>query len=275
MVSNSNRARIFADVVSVDAWHRSFDSECAVADLHADVIFQEARVGGEAASPVRFRLRLRRAEVVIVIPETETSLRVLKDSVARDALDTEVTSRTRVARKTAMSGEAGGSLSAAPSEIKGSLKAGANAGIEETRTEETETESTQKLIVATQSKTIDGHYRWQLSPTQGEHLHGRGWDAATEPRLKVEDRRSDRTKGISPTIHVEVRCKREDLIIEDLHVKDEARWKKYIGRPGFEKRMAAAESYIRSRLSEEGLEFGELNEDFADITIASVICDPT
>lgn len=66
-----NRKRAFADVVSIDAWHDSFSEAYASVDLHADVVFGTARVGGECDSPIRFRLSVKRAEVVIVIPNTE------------------------------------------------------------------------------------------------------------------------------------------------------------------------------------------------------------
>ena len=43
----------------------------STADLHADVVFGVARVGGEADSPVRFRLSIKRAGIIVLIPESE------------------------------------------------------------------------------------------------------------------------------------------------------------------------------------------------------------
>src|SRR5205823_1663756 len=84
MVTNSsNRRRAFAEIVSLDAWHEPFSEASSKVDLHADVVFETARVGGEDDSPVRFRLSMRRAEVVIVIPEWEP-VGVDKASVSRD-----------------------------------------------------------------------------------------------------------------------------------------------------------------------------------------------
>ena len=34
-----NRLKVFADVVSIDAWHDKFTSNKTVVDLHADVVF--------------------------------------------------------------------------------------------------------------------------------------------------------------------------------------------------------------------------------------------
>src|SRR5882724_12023929 len=84
MTKNQNTPRrAFAEVVTVDAWHQSFGETLKV-DLHADVVFGIARVGGESESPVRFRLKVRRAEVILVIPESEP-VSVDKSSVSRDS----------------------------------------------------------------------------------------------------------------------------------------------------------------------------------------------
>jgi hypothetical protein len=80
----NNQKRAFADVVSIDAWHRPFDKKHPTVDLHAHVVFDTARVGGEPESPIRFRLSLRQAEVILVIPENEPVF-VDRKSVARDA----------------------------------------------------------------------------------------------------------------------------------------------------------------------------------------------
>jgi hypothetical protein len=66
-----NRKRAFADVVTIDAWHDSFSGDHAKVDLHVDVAFGTARVGGEMEAPVRFRLSAKRAEVIVIIPESE------------------------------------------------------------------------------------------------------------------------------------------------------------------------------------------------------------
>jgi hypothetical protein len=78
-----NRRRAFADVVSIDAWHAAFGAKRPRVDLHADVVFGTARVGGEVESPVRFRLSVKRAEVVVIIPDSEP-VSVDPKSVARE-----------------------------------------------------------------------------------------------------------------------------------------------------------------------------------------------
>ncbi|MEM9781425.1 MAG: hypothetical protein AAF899_03015 [Pseudomonadota bacterium] len=270
---NSNRARIFADVVSVDAWHSSFGADCALADLHADVVFQTARVGGESASPVRFRLALRRAEVVVVIPETETSVRVQPDSVARDATVAEIRETTTIERRLDSAAEAGGQLSIKPDGLTAGFDLGASGATASSAVSTRESSRQVKLVMVTQSKTPEGLYRWTMESGDGPHLEGRGWDAAASPRLKLRDLRQDRSRGIPPTIQVEVRCKREDMMITDLEVKDSDAWERLKRLAGFDKRLAAAECYIRSRLAEEGLSFGDLSDPYGDVTLANVIAD--
>src|SRR2546423_71274 len=93
-----NRRRAFADVVSIDAWHPPFSDQVSRVDLHADVVFGTARIGGENESAVRFRLSVKRAEIVVVVPDSEP-VGVDRSSVSRDAPEfegrlTEIVERT-------------------------------------------------------------------------------------------------------------------------------------------------------------------------------------
>lgn len=77
-----NRKRALADVVTIEPWHDDFGKPRV--NLHADVVFGTARLGGEAESPVRFRLSVKRAEVTVIVPESEP-VSVDKLSVSRDS----------------------------------------------------------------------------------------------------------------------------------------------------------------------------------------------
>ena len=129
------------------------------------------------------------------------------------------------------------------------------------------------FMIVTSSKTDEGHYRWIIKPTASQVLEGRPWDATKQPRLKIIDKRRDRSKGIPPTVRVEVRCRREDLLIDDLQIKDQGLWEKAKGRIGFKNKMAAAISYIRDRLTEEGLEVENIEDIFGNVTLASVTAE--
>jgi hypothetical protein len=151
----------------------------------------------------------------------------------------------------------------------------ANASVDATyaKTESVELDETVTLMSVTQSKTADGHYRWMIEPRLGSVLKGRPWNSE-EPRAKLVDKRT-RVQGIEPTVRVEVRCKREDLVIEDLALKDASLWEETKNRIGFRNRLAVAESYIRDRLIEEGLEVENIHDPFGNIIMASVIADST
>jgi hypothetical protein len=266
--NTANRKRAFADVVSIDAWHDRFDSKRSRVDLHADVVFGTARVGGEVDSPIRFRLSVKRAEVVIVLPETEP-VSVNPKSVARDLKEPQGRLTEIVEQKAETNAKANLTAAITPSKLNASLSA--ESGIKKaiSRSKKLKVSSTIRFMTVTTSKTEEGYYRWLVRPSTAAVLDGSPWDAVKEPRLKLIDRRKDRSKSIPPTVRVEVRCRREDLVIEDLEVKDAGIWDMAKRRLGFKNRMAAAISYIRDRLSEEGLEVNNIEDVFGQVTLGS------
>jgi hypothetical protein len=267
-----NRKRAFADVVTIEAWHDRFSERKSRVDLHADVVFGTARVGGEQESPVRFRLSVKRAEVVVIVPETEP-VSVDKKSVSRDSPEFEGHMTETIERKMKASRKAKISASVSPKKLHGSLGAEAGGETGLTSSKKLSVPATVRLMLVTQSQTDDGQYRWLVEPSTKPSLDGRPWDSIKRPRLRLIDKRKDRNKGIPPSVRVEVRCRREDLLIEDLMVKDETVWQALKAKAGFRNRMAAAESYIRDRLSEEGLEVKDISDIFCQVTLASTTAD--
>jgi hypothetical protein len=267
----SNIARqAFAEVVSIEAWHEKFTEERAVVDLHANVVFGEAPVGGEEASPVRFRLSLRRAELVVVIPKTEP-LSVDPNSVSRDSPSSEArtTKTTEKTRATSVEGKLTGSASAAAGNLSIQSEIAGEASVK--THEKTEVNQTTGPISVKQSRTPEGFYRWELTAQTEFRLEGRGWDPIKEPRLKLIDgRKRPLKKSVSPIVRLDVKCRREDLIITDLHIKDEALHEKLIRRIFPRNKEAAAEAYIRNQLISEGLAVGNLGELFTQITLSRV-----
>jgi hypothetical protein len=267
-----NRRRAFADVVSIDAWHEPFESGGAFVDLHADVVFGTARVGGETESPIRFRLSVKRADVVVIIPPSEP-VKVDRKSVLRSAPEVQghLTETLEHTAEAHAKGQINGSIDGKG--ISGGASADLGASTNISSTKRLEISAVVEFMKITQSKTADDQYRWTVEARRTRTLEGRPWDGVKEPRLKLIDQRKDRTKGIPPTVRVEVRCRREDLIIEDLEVKDETAWQAFKGRAGFTNRLAAAESYIRDRLSEEGFEVGNITDIFSQLTLGSVTAE--
>lgn len=74
MPRNSNQSRAFADLVSIDAWHDQFGDGVQSVSLHADVTFGRAPFGAESESNVTFRLSVKEAELVLVVPSTEPAI---------------------------------------------------------------------------------------------------------------------------------------------------------------------------------------------------------
>jgi len=270
--NSDNRKRAFADVVTIEAWHDEFDDGHPKADLHTDVVFGTARVGGEPESPVRFRLSVKRAEVVVIIPELEP-VSVDRTSVSRDSpeLEGRLTKVVEQTNQAHAKGVLSASITRAGLGGGASAEAGAEASI--SASEKLEVSATVQFVIVTQSKTAEGHYRWSIEPRATKVLKGRPWDAVKQPRLKLIDKRRDRSTGIPPTVRVEVRCRREDLHIGQLEIKDENLWETVKRRAGFHNRMAAAESYIRDRLLEEGLDVRNIGDIFGELTLGSTIAE--
>ena len=239
----NNRQRALAEVVSLEAWHDEFSATALKAALHVDVVFETGRIGGEEDSPVRFRLNIKQADVVVVVPESEP-IGVDKNSVSRDAPQV-----------------LGGIAAAIELAPDGSV-------------ELTNAASELRMINVTQSTTPDGEYRWSLRPCQGNVLHGRPWDPIESPHLRLIDRRKDRSKGIPPAVRVEIRCRREDLTISDIDIKNASILEKAKSKIGYTNRLAAAEAYIRDRLAKEGLEVKNFKDSFGEIHLASTLADP-
>ena len=266
--NSANRKKAFAELVSVEVWHDTFGSDVPSADLHVDVVFGTARVGGEVESPVRCRLSLKRADVVVVIPHSEP-LSIDKASVSRDAPQFE--GRIVKTRENSAAAKAGASafFGASNKGVNVALDATAEGQSSMTYSNKVEIAAVIKLMDVTQSKTPDGSYRWTIKPMSAGILEGRPWNAHENPRLRVVDNRKDRTKGIPPTLRIEVRCLREDLVIEELKMKNETIWRRLVSKNKRRNNVVAAECYIRDQMSKEGLEVVNIHDLFGELTLAT------
>jgi len=275
MNQDRNRLRAFADVVGVDAWHKSFKPGYQEVDLKVDVTFKEGRIGGEPESPVQFRLSLRRATLVVVIPENEPA-EVLRDSIRRDdhgdVIEWELTSTQAVHKSAGVAAQGAASLNVfqggAQAEIIGQL--GAKFASDQTQTEKS---SGRKRGMKSRFvfDNVEQCYTWVIDCESTEFLDGRAWDASSMPLMTLRDKREDLTRGIPPNIRVAVKCLREDLIISDISVKAGVSiTDRLTGNEGKIK-IRAAEAYIRTKLCEVGLNVGEISNDFAKIVLLDVM----
>ncbi|KPD12821.1 hypothetical protein [Phaeobacter sp. 11ANDIMAR09] len=262
----SNLSKSLSEIVSVESWYTRFSEENRESDFFMHVRFQEAVFGGEPEQSVRFRLRLRKADVVVSVEEP---LKIPKSSVRRDRLNVEATyEQERTEEKGAdICGEVSGEVS--PLGAKGNLRLTANAAQKVGET----TKSTRKLrasgTLVEHSVDLDGNNRWSFSPVGGEHLLGQAFDR-TDPLMKVKH--VEPMKKISPVVKVQVKCLREDIDILDLEPKTVS--KRLLRRGvGEAVKLRLAEAIIKDTLASEGLEFEGVAEKFASITVADVISE--
>jgi hypothetical protein len=265
-----NRKRALTDVVTVDAWHDIFNGKIKQAALHAHVHFGQARIGDEPNLKISFRLGIRQAEVILVVPETE-GLMVDKSSVARRPTKAkfEAVISNRTTKSKAWISKVGGVLG---------LKPKASASAARTGTLKTESERRAKTtlsapMLVSQSQTAEGHYRWQIVSAADDCLVGQPWDAEKEPRLTLVDQNAGKDRSIEPAVRIEVRCLREDLLISDIKVTDASFMDRIKGSYGHRNNEIAAECFIRDELIRNGLGVGDIHNRFASITIAAVIAE--
>lgn len=267
-----NSRRILANVVSIDAWHDEFNQDIDKVDLHVDVVFDEARVGGEVESPVEFRLRIKRAELVVVVPETEP-ISVDRHSVSRDGTAVEMKRSQTIKKGKAGNASAKLDVNMGARGLSGSVKGKVEADAHITSDEKIELNETVMSIRATQLKTDDRHYCWKMEPVSKEALSGRPWNAIEQPRMKLVDLRKGGSSNIEPCVQIEIRCLKEDLDIYDIKLKDEKQNSRFLRGTGRKLKEAAAVAYIRDCLVSEGLEVGNLDSNFGNLTIASVVAN--
>lgn len=270
---DQNRKRGLSDVAAVEAWHADFESGCRTAALYIDVVFQTGRLGGNPKDRVRFKLGLKRAEIIVVIPKGEPA-RVDVRSVVRDSPtgSGEVIQKTSSARRTALGGHLGANLGIRP-KLAGSMGLeAATSGEREQNVQITETISHIKVV---HMKNDDQMHRWLVKPTISATLDGRPWDSKNA-RLELVDTRHLPTRAMAASIRVDIQCMIEDLEITDISLKDQNLWRNMVEGPNHRNKIAAAEAYIRNRLYRDGLIKEELlgeADKYARITIASTIAE--
>lgn len=263
----SNAGRALRQVISVDGWIAGFDDD-DTATVHADVVFREGKFGADDTDRVRFRLGLKRAEIVLFAPETEP-LRIIRASVSRSPMQEGLTQHVTHEVSGEARGKAGVSLKAA-------LGAGADFSLEgdARRSITKRRELTEKVIghLEQHFTTIDGHPAWEVCAIGQGHLTGVPWDAAEAPRLKVKRLAERNADGDKPTVRLEVRCLREDIEIYDLELKEPGKQKWFSRRANRDVNLAAAEQVIKEELLSAGfLRVSDMSEKHGELMIADLI----
>ena len=265
-----NRLRAFAEVVSIDAWHEGFESGKGKADLHADVVFGTGRLGGEPQSQVRFRLRVKRAELILIVPKTEP-INISRRSINRFGSAMSMKRSIPQTRKKKGSAAGGGKFEVSQSGVSASASLTAGA-VFEGKLEERLEGSQQVLAIRVTHRfsNADGCDHWAFEPTFGSILEGRAWVPGETPLATARDTRNDVGRSIPPVVRFEVRCLLEDLEIADIQLKNGSIFPA-IGAA--KNRLKAAEAYIRNKLVEAGLEVHGVSDPFDQIVLGSVVAN--
>lgn len=222
-------------------------------------------------SPVRFRLSLKYAQIVVLIGES-SSLEVDSGSVSRNRPATGI---VETHEKTTSGYGAGATLGVSPKGILGRIGLSGLKG--RFRNKKSKFKENTANIAATHAKSADGHHCWRLTPARHRTLYGPVWDSKKEPRLAVIDNRTkkqrqrDSDRELYPEAIIEVRCKREDIVIEDIKLKNNAADVEWRSRAGSAERLAAAEGYIKECLRNENLDAGDMSEIFSDIVLFNIV----
>jgi hypothetical protein len=260
MNQGQNLAKIFSEVVSIDAWHSHFDENDDTATVHVDLTFLEGQLGSEADSQIRFNLALKRAELVFIIPKTEP-LQVLQSSVDREP-PIEGVARWIREHESEIQGAARSAVSASR-QPKFDVSAEASASGKSKVSTASEITVPISNFKMSQSMDSEGNYRWEITSEAGNKLNGKVWNPVVKPRLKIKQTTKS---NISPTCRVMVRCRREDFEITNIQPKSGAK----IGSKFLFNKKAAAAAFIRNKLSELGLNNDNFDEEYMQICIAEV-----
>ncbi|WP_027681702.1 hypothetical protein [Rhizobium leguminosarum] len=265
-----NRIRIFSELVSVDAWYPQFTASKSKVSLHADITFHTAHLGGEHDSPVNFTLDLRRAELRVIVPETEP-IGFERASVARFDEGATATRKTKSTFKSKARLDAALGLAVGRNRLtSGAASMSAGVGKDVQRTEEITAIEKLKKIVVTHSVDAEGNNRWHFKPAIVETLEGKPWTARNLKLMKLVDQRQAVDSRFEPTVRLELSCLREDLRIGEIRLRDQGLFAAAMSKVGGERRMQAAAAYIRNRIAEEGLPSPHMDNDHAQIILAEL-----
>lgn len=258
----NNYSRIFESVVAVDAWRTSFDAGTGRSAVHVDVSFLRAKLGDEPSSPIRFELVLKRAEVRFIIPSNEP-IKVVRSSVKRE---TPIVKKIETLSEKTVSAEAKARLAANLNSAPDlNVAVGGTNKIEhkESVTHEREVAS----ATWAQIRKSDGSYCWEFAPQHAKHLLGKVWDAVSEPILHIEEITKSK---LAPACRVEITCRREDLSIPAITVKDGSSSFTNLVDRLLGPKLAAIEAYIKNALTSRDLDIKNFEDPYGTILLADV-----
>jgi len=266
----NNRARVFGELLALDAWHEPFPVDGKSSAVHVELSFHEGRIGGRSSDfPFTFTLNLKRATLTVRL---EPPLEIERNTVARSVPDSEIElTRIRVAKDAALAA-LHGSARLNPVALAAALSVSAKKTTEVSAEEALRVVQTLPETLVSPRPGGTREYSWELEPTYRESLRGQPWNPVEVPRLRV--RIGGDLPTLAPTIKAEITCNLCDLDIRDIQLKRGDIGSKVKRIVFNEINEAAAIQHLKLVLRDAQLEPGTLDNRFSNILLASVLAIP-
>lgn len=263
-MGNENRIRVLAEALSIDAWHKPFRTDGGTSSAHVELSFHRGRLGGARRDwPFTFSISLKRALLTV---QVEEPLQIDRSSINRPKiLSAAERSHTVTVRENVKA-----NLGAGISLGKGAtFTAAAGAGAERSDAREEKVKQELPLIIANPRPRGPSAYSWELVPGQSAFLLGQPWDPENEPRFHVKSLTN--LDSVEPAIKVTLSCSFEDLVIDDLKLKQDGIFERFKDAIQGRNNEAAAVQYLKIALANAELEIGEIDNRFSEILLADLI----
>jgi hypothetical protein len=251
----SNKKRLLAQVLSIDAWHEPMKFDGRTFSVHVELSFKNGRIGGDDP---RFPFTFKRALLTI---QLEKPLSIDRKSVARHipSNQAELTQIIAARDEIKSSREFGGKVS--PAALAFSISGKAENTDASSREKQMKVVQEVPRIVAIPHPLGSQEYAWELRP---------GQSPVAEPRLSAKITSGGKPK-IEPVLKALVTCKLEDIEISDLVLKDTSPVGILKEMAFHRVNMVAAIQHLKFSLREMELEAGDFGDKFSAVTIADMI----
>ncbi|MGY3439461.1 MULTISPECIES: hypothetical protein [unclassified Marinovum] len=268
----TNSSRIISELVSLEAWYAPLKFDFT-SPFHVALAFNEARYTGASDTPVEFKVRLKRATLVVVCDER---LRVPKSTKVRQYPKRQRTMKiVEQAESSASSsdeknvkGKAAASGTKPPSiELEAGSKTNATT-TEKTGGQREMQECLEQLVHLTY-REVAGEHHWDCKPTHQNHLDGIGHDGL-ESIMEISPLVEKRLEDMS--VRVFLKCVADDFEIVEISAKPSV--KERIFGDDLIRRLALAREVTKYKLKEAQLEVVELEPRFQEVVLADILALP-
>ena len=272
MTESTNSARILQELVSLESWHEPLQFG-QKSKFHIALAFGDARYAGRDNFPIEFRVRLKRATLVV---KCDPELRIPRATKVRAHPPMQKTVRqlqglknsTGTTDSITAEGQAAVSAKEGPS---ASAKVARKIENSSNKSHEGQNEVTEVLTqhIRMIYREVGDEHHWDCEPIAAETLKGHaheGTSSLMELTPKVDKRLSDMG------IRIMLKCKSDDFEITDITANKTVMER--LRGDNLEKRLRMAREVIKEKLADAQLEVVELDPKFRDVIIADILSVP-